>query len=162
MIPGADTHDQPAAGRATRFTADAVVFAPAGDRMWVLLVRRAADHDTEPGKLALPGGHVDLGEDALSAAYRELAEETGLDLRASGVGLRFVDRFDAPGRDPRGRYVSDAYVAVLPHLVDVQGMDDADEAVWMPLHEALPATLAFDHSLILRAALTRAGSSVAP
>lgn len=141
-----------------RYTADAVVFAPVDDELRVLLVRRAADHDTEPGRWALPGGHVEPDETGESAAYRELDEETGLDLRKHAAGLTLVGVFDAPGRDPRGRYVSAAYTTRLPSPVPVLGQDDADAAEWMPVDAALSVGLAFDHADILRAALSRAAS----
>jgi 8-oxo-dGTP diphosphatase len=141
-----------------RYTADAVVLAPVEDTLHVLLVRRAADHDTEPGKWALPGGHVDPDETAESAAYRELAEETGLDLRTHAAGLCLIGVFDAPGRDPRGRYVSAAYATRLPSPLSVVGQDDADHAEWMPIDAALAEGLAFDHHEILRAALDKAAS----
>lgn len=141
----------------TRYTADAVVLAPHSGGMYVLLIRRAADHDTEPGRLALPGGHVDATESAETAAYRELREETGLDLHAIGATLLRVGRFDEPGRDPRGHYVTDAHVTVLSGVQRVVGQDDADEAVWLPVAEALDAGLAFDHRRILLAAMRRIG-----
>lgn len=141
-------------------TADAVVFAPRNDQTCVLLIRRAADHDTEPGKWALPGGHVDPGEDSADAAVRELREETGLDLHDHGAGMYYMDRYDTPGRDPRGHYITDVYLVRLPGTVPVAGADDADVAVWMPLDEGLTTDLAFDHAVILRAAMRVAGISV--
>jgi 8-oxo-dGTP diphosphatase len=144
----------------TRYTADAVVLAPSDDRLHVLLVRRAADHDTEPGKLALPGGHVEPGETARDASARELFEETGLPLTTAEIKrLELVGVFDRPGRDPRGWYVSAAYMVVLSTLVDVKGGDDADHAEWVPVDEALAADLAFDHRDILTAALAVGGNA---
>ena len=47
---------------------------------------------------ALPGGLVMPGEDAQTAAHRELQEETGLEnLPLAPLGL-----YSKPGRDPRG------------------------------------------------------------
>jgi 8-oxo-dGTP diphosphatase len=91
---------------------------------------------------------VDAGETGIAAAARELAEETGISVPVAD--LRQVGAFDAPGRDPRGRYVSVAYTATLPAPVAPTAGDDATAARWWPL-DALPP-LAFDHADILTAA----------
>ncbi|MFE1198500.1 NUDIX domain-containing protein [Streptomyces olivaceoviridis] len=122
-----------------RYTADVVLLA-AGH---VLLIERG--WDPFEGYWALPGGHVDKGETSLDASMRELEEETGITVPADD--LRQVGAFDAPGRDPRGRYVSVAYTATLPALVAPTAGDDATAARWWPL-TALP-DLAFDHADIL-------------
>ncbi|MFJ9530489.1 NUDIX domain-containing protein [Streptomyces cyaneofuscatus] len=124
-----------------RYTADVVLLA-AGH---VLLIQRR--WDPHAGSWALPGGHVDAGETSLQAAVRELEEETGLTVPADA--LRQVGAFDAPGRDPRGRYVTVAYTATLPEPVAPTPMDDAADARWWPL-TALP-DVAFDHTDILTA-----------
>ncbi|MYY80847.1 MULTISPECIES: NUDIX hydrolase [unclassified Streptomyces] len=128
-----------------RYTADVVLFA-AGH---VLLIERG--WDPFKSRWALPGGHVDKGESSLDASARELFEETGITVPAAG--LRQVGAFDAVGRDPRGRYVSVAYTATLPSLVQLTAGDDATAARWWPLH-ALP-DLAFDHAEIVAAAAHR-------
>ncbi|MFI1177862.1 NUDIX domain-containing protein [Streptomyces melanogenes] len=125
-----------------RYTAD-VVLLSAGQ---VLLVLRA--WDPYEGYWALPGGHVDAGETSRVAAARELAEEAGIAVPVAD--LRQAGAFDAPGRDPRGRYVSAAYTATLPAPVPPTAGDDARAARWWPL-DALP-DLAFDHADILAAA----------
>ncbi|MFE9360326.1 NUDIX domain-containing protein [Streptomyces olivaceoviridis] len=122
-----------------RYTADVVLFA-AGH---VLLIERG--WDPFEGCWALPGGHVDMGETSLAAAARELEEETGITVPADD--LRQVGAFDAPGRDPRGRYVSVAYTSTLPTPITPTAGDDATAARWWPL-TALP-DLAFDHADIL-------------
>lgn len=133
-------------------TADMVVLsddaAPA-----VLLVRRGAP--PYEGRLAMPGGFVDPDESLDAAARRELSEETGVDV---GDAIRFeqLGAYGAPDRDPRGRIVSVAYLAVVPGRPAAAGGDDAAEAGWHPV-EALDADiLAFDHAQILADALTRA------
>ncbi|MEU9943112.1 NUDIX hydrolase [Streptomyces lavendulae] len=128
-----------------RYTADVVLFA---DRH-VLLIERG--WDPHAGCWALPGGHVDAGETSLEAAVRELEEESGITIPASD--LRQVGAFDAVGRDARGRYVSVAYTATLPALVEPTAGDDATAARWWPL-AALP-DLAFDHAEIVAEAVKR-------
>ncbi|MGW0930317.1 NUDIX domain-containing protein [Streptomyces sp. NPDC002644] len=127
-----------------RYTADVVVTTTDG---YVLLIKRA--WDPHKNQWALPGGHVDPGETSRAAAARELGEEAGV-YAAEGELLQ-VGTFDAPGRDPRGRYVTVAYqLTVLPGTIAEAG-DDAAHAEWWPL-AALPA-LAFDHADIIRAAV---------
>jgi 8-oxo-dGTP diphosphatase len=134
--------------------ADIVLIAQAveGDR--VLLIRRR--WEPYQGAWALPGGYLDQGETFAEAAARELAEETGLDR----VGrLTMVGLYDAPERDPRGRVVSVAYVAVLRDVPTPRAGDDAREASWVLLGDALAGDLAFDHRQILRDAVACAGGS---
>lgn len=49
-------------------------------RGWVLLQERDEHPVIDPERWGLVGGHVEDGEEFEPAAYRELAEETGLDL----------------------------------------------------------------------------------
>jgi 8-oxo-dGTP diphosphatase len=130
-----------------RLTANVVLLGEFDDDVWVLLIERGKAPFR--GLLALPGGHVDQGEDTEDAAHRELAEETGIRVGA----LTYVGAYAAPGRDPRGRYVSLAYAGRMPHRVDPTAGDDAARATWVRLDEALSGPLAFDHAQILRDAL---------
>lgn len=41
----------------------------------VLLETRAKDKETDPGTIAIPGGHMDPGEDQKQTLFRELKEE---------------------------------------------------------------------------------------
>jgi 8-oxo-dGTP diphosphatase len=119
----------------------------AGDPPSVLLVQRA--NEPFQGRWALPGGFVEEGEQVVSAAPRELAEETGLELDA----LELLGVYDTPGRDPRGWSVSAVFIAVLSAEAEVEGGDDASAARWFAA-DALPE-LAFDHALIVADALAR-------
>lgn len=119
----------------------------------VLVVRRG----TKPfqGRWALPGGFVEPGEDLATAAARELHEETGVS--PNRVRLTQIGAYGGPKRDPRGRVVSVAFLAGISWTVEVEGADDADEALWMPVSEARkPRKLAFDHREILEDALRQA------
>jgi len=119
------------------------------ESVWhILLVRRGS----EPFKnaWALPGGFVNVDERTYDAAKRELAEETGLEVR----GLGFFGVYDRLDRDPRGRVISFIYHLMLTYqsIPEVKGGDDAVEAKFWPVTN-LP-TLAFDHRSIIRDILT--------
>ncbi|MER7968540.1 NUDIX hydrolase [Streptomyces sp. NPDC096080] len=130
---------------AIRYAADVVCVRADGR---VLLIERG--WPPHKGALALPGGHVDPGETAREAAARELAEETGVSL--DPADLVMVGVYDTPGRDPRGRYVSVAYLATVPNGTTARAGDDATAVRWLPLTN--PGHLAFDHAHIVAAART--------
>ncbi|MFH0246552.1 NUDIX domain-containing protein [Streptomyces sp. HK10] len=127
-----------------RYTADVVVTTNDGR---VLLIER--DWPPFEGAWALPGGHVDPGETSREAAARELAEETGV--HAAPAELEQLGVWDAPGRDPRGRYVTAAYRLTVVSGTPAEAGDDARSVQWWPLNN-LPERLAFDHADILAAA----------
>jgi|GEM_PF-1429511 len=125
-----------------RYTADVV--AVTGDGRLLLIER---GWDPFAGQWALPGGHVDPGEDSRHAASRELEEETGV--RVPADELVQIGVWDEPGRDPRGRYVTVAYLAVVPDDTEIAAGDDASAARWWPSADLPP--LAFDHADIVAA-----------
>ncbi|HLF85095.1 MAG TPA: NUDIX hydrolase [Blastocatellia bacterium] len=128
-------------------TVDIALFHSSGNRVEVLLIKRA--REPFEGLWAFPGGFVDKDESLDDAAARELREETGL----SGIHLEQVGAFGDPGRDPRGHTVSVVFAAVLDHRIRPRAADDASDAAW---HSARrPPELAFDHKKILSIALTR-------
>src|SRR3954462_2288419 len=61
-----------------------LVAGPLGEPAF-LLTRRAARLNAHGGQFALPGGRIDQGEDANTAALRELAEELGVVLGPESV-----------------------------------------------------------------------------
>ncbi len=102
-------------------------------------------YEPQASTWALPGGMVELNEEVVSAAQRELKEETGLETKRTD--LEFIDFFDAPDRDPRGRVISFAYGFALQQEVNLKAASDAAEIQWFALDE-LPE-LAFDHRTII-------------
>jgi len=134
-------------------TVDIVVLTIRHDRLQALVVRRA--EEPYAGSWAIPGGFVGEGEDLEAAALRELQEETGVS--PGDVRLEQLRTYGAPGRDPRGRMVSVAWLAVLPEgPVPVAGTDAA-YAEWQPVETLLGDTpLAFDHDQILADGVERA------
>ncbi|MFI7217888.1 NUDIX domain-containing protein [Micromonospora maritima] len=114
--------------------ADAIVTAsdPDGWR-WLLLIERGDGHGW-----ALPGGHVDPGENPTHAAFRELAEETGLNATHTAPWAKTLPARYVP--DPRAS--DEAWMVTVPVLInlgsyvgplpDVTGADDARRAAWVP------------------------------
>jgi ADP-ribose pyrophosphatase len=134
---------------------DLVILTLRESRLQVLLIERGV----EPyrGALALPGGFLNHeAEDLLTAAHRELAEEAGLG--PDRIHLEQLGIYGDPGRDPRGRVVSVAYLAIAPRLPEPVAGTDASQAWWMPVDQVLSGTasLAFDHRQILLDGLDRA------
>lgn len=125
-------------------TVDIVAFCNANNRINVLLVKRKNDPFKE--QWALPGGFVDKDENLEDAAKREFAEETGIKVKT----IEQVRAFGTPGRDPRGRTISIAFLSWLDCEEKPVAGDDAAETKWFTLDE-LP-DLAFDHSEIIKAA----------
>jgi 8-oxo-dGTP diphosphatase len=138
-------------------TADLVVLTIRDDELAALLVRRA--QEPFAGWLALPGGFVRPDESLDAAAVRELREETGLTLAASGdlrpAHLEQLASYGDPGRDPRLHVVTVAYLALAPRLPDPTAGSDAASASWVPL-SGRRDRLAFDHDRILADGLERA------
>lgn len=135
-------------------TADVVILTVRQGRLSVLLVRRGV-HPYR-GKWALPGGFVGAGEDVDTAAARELAEETGIDVPAH---LEQLHCYSDPYRDPRMRVVSVAYLALVPDLDRPSaGSDAADARFWTvdDVRTGAGPALAFDHDRIFADAVERA------
>jgi 8-oxo-dGTP diphosphatase len=128
-------------------TVDAVAVAVGqGAGLDVMLVERG--HPPYKGSWALPGGFVELDEDLPDACARELREETCLQPTA----FVQVGAWGKPGRDPRGRDVTVAYLApVRPSGREAAAGDDAAKAAWHSV-DRLPR-LAFDHGEIIASAL---------
>ena len=90
-----------------------------------------------------------MDETTEQCAIRELEEETGL--KVSKVYQ--IGAYSKVDRDPRGRTVTVAYLAIIDAPIAVKGQDDAAKAQWFPL-TALPE-LAFDHYDIMQDAIKK-------
>lgn len=126
-----------------KITVDTLAFAIAQGNLEVLLIKRKY----EPFKSfwALPGGFVLETDYSLEdAATRELYEETNV----SNVYLEQLYTFGDRDRDPRGRVVTVAYLALLRQEgLELRASTDASGVAWWPVNE-LPS-LAFDHEKIV-------------
>lgn len=121
-------------------TADCVVITKEAEPK-VLLIQRGAD--PYKGYWAFPGGFMNMDETTEQCAIRELEEETGLKVST----VRQIGAYSKVDRDPRGRTITVAYLAIIDKPAQVTGQDDAAKAKWFPL-SALPE-LAFDHADIM-------------
>ena len=123
----------------------------------VLLIERGAD--PYKGCWAFPGGFMNMDETTEQCAVRELEEETGLQVSK----IQQIGAYSKVDRDPRGRTVTVAYLAIVDEPMDVTGQDDAALAEWWPLSDFLDKPsgeaerphLAFDHYDIMQDAIRK-------
>lgn len=139
--PGSDQ----VAGEAYRHEALGVVFQVRDKRLHVLLWERAA----EPfrGAWSLPGGALRAAERLGTSASRHLAAKVDISEIAH---LEQLETRSDPSRDPRGRVLATAYLALVhtgarPRL--------PSDTRWWPV-DALPE-MAFDHGSIVASARER-------
>ena len=136
---------------------DIVLLTVREGALQILLIDRGLG--PQQGWPALPGGFV-LDEDLPAAAERELKQETRIE--ANRLHLEQLETYGAPGRDPRGRVISVAYLALAPNLPVPQAGTDATNARWEPAAAVLDGriTLAFDHNTIVQNGVERARSKL--
>jgi 8-oxo-dGTP diphosphatase len=133
---------------------DVVIFTVIDGKLQVLLVERA--DPPYAGKLALPGGFIDVGRDGSleACALRKLREKTGVD----SPYLEQLGSWGGRDRDPRGWSATHVYFALIPAPEGgrpVAGANSAD-ARWFPVgHAGAGQKLAFDHDEILATAVKR-------
>jgi 8-oxo-dGTP diphosphatase len=151
-------------------TVDLIVINSVND---VLMIKRSIHSDACPGMLAFPGGFIDSKategefwqddfETPKTAALRELAEETNLFLKENS-NLILIGEYEGNNRDSRDTHYSwsKTYAflfQITKELFDeneenIKGLDDAEVALWINLHELRKMKLAFDHNQILEDAI---------
>ncbi len=111
----------------------------------VLLIQRG--DEPYKGTWAFPGGFMNMDETTEQCAIRELEEETGLKVK----DVHQIGAYSKVDRDPRGRTITVAYLAIIDKPISVVGQDDAAKAEWWPISD-LPQ-LAFDHDEIMADAI---------
>jgi 8-oxo-dGTP diphosphatase len=119
-------------------TSDILIEYPNGD---IVLAKRK--NPPYKGEWGLPGGKMDGDETIEETAIREAKEETGLDIKLKKV----IGVYSAPYRDPRGRYISVAFLAT-----PVKGKLKAgsDAASLIRASDPKAYDLAFDHQQIIK------------
>lgn len=107
----------------------------------ILLIKRA-EHLTNGGKYATPGGYLDRDETAEQAVVREVMEETGYKVLVEEL-FKIIDKPDRPQEDRQNV----AFVYVVKPL-EKTGKADAEssEVKWFNLEDLPPEKdFAFDH-----------------
>ena len=99
-------------------TADCVVITREAEPK-VLLIQRG--FNPFKGCWAFPGGFMNMDETTEQCAIRELEEETGLKVDT----IHQIGAYSKVDRDPRGRTITVAYLAIIDKPVAVNGQDDA-------------------------------------
>jgi 8-oxo-dGTP diphosphatase len=126
---------------------DLAIFTVQERRLEVLLIRMK--REPFDGKWALPGGRIRGDETVEEAAARELTEKTAL----AGVYLEQLHTFSDPRRDPGGRCISVAHMALIRSDVQLRTTDKYSGIGWFPVGRLPP--LAFDHQEMVRFAVER-------
>lgn len=103
----------------------------------VLLARRGVE--PYKGYWDIPGGFLEPGEHPEAGAIRELAEETGLEIRLNGLLGMYMDRYGVDG----------AWIINIYYLAEVVGgtlsvMDDVAALEWFAPQD-IPTEFAFEH-----------------
>lgn len=139
-----------------RVAVDLVILTLRDHRLSVLLVQR--DEDPHRGAWALPGGFVEPEEDLEGAALRVLSDEASLG--SDTVHVEQVRTFGAPDRDPRGRVVSVAFMALGANLPEPTRGEAVADARWWAVEDLSTIELAFDHATVMEVAIDRARSKL--
>jgi 8-oxo-dGTP diphosphatase len=110
--------------------ADTALFAVDGNALKILLIKRGGYPCK--GRWAAPGGFVDMEEDIIECAARELEEETGI----AGVYIEQAFAWGEPDRDPRQRVITVSHISVADYSqIKPKAGDDAAEAAWFEIKE---------------------------
>jgi len=129
-------------------TVDNIVFSIVDQQLQVLLIKRLIDPFKD--MRALPGWFVLENENLEKAANRELEEETSV----KNIYLEQLYTFSDVNRDPRGRVISCAYMALVAREnIIIKPGSDASEVQFFSINK-LPK-LAFDHKKVIEYAFQR-------
>lgn len=128
--------------------ADVILFKLIDGKLKVLLIEMKKDPFR--GMWAMPGGLVSGDEAVDDAPGRILFEKTGI----NNVYMEQLYTFGKIDRDPFGRVVSVAYMALVPEGVGIK----KDGVNWFSIND-LPE-LAYDHKEILETAVLRLKSKL--
>ncbi len=112
----------------------------------VLVQKRADTKDSYPGCYdAAVTGHIDTGEDALSAALREIGEEAGITAKPSDLILLYRDRVSEDNIFKGKRFINNEICWVYLYNAEVYPdsisfeQDEISAMEWQPATDVLSA-----------------------
>jgi len=108
----------------------------------IVLIKRR--NEPYKGKLALPGGKVEVGERVEETTIREAKEETSLDVELTDIMGVYSDK----NRDPRWPSASIVFIA-KPIRGELKCGSDAEGVFWFNPDEIDLNEVAFDHKKII-------------
>jgi 8-oxo-dGTP diphosphatase len=132
---------------------DAVCFCIKDNQLSVLLAKTSQDSPF-PSNWAVIGGMIFPNETAEASVERHLEHKGGI----TGLYKEQLYTFSSINRDPRGRVVSVAYVALMNNKEVNEKRQGSVETKWYSI-SALPK-LAYDHNEIVKIAYDRLRSRI--
>ncbi|MEA2098416.1 MAG: NUDIX domain-containing protein [Patescibacteria group bacterium] len=133
---------------------DLVVFAIIDGELNALLTKMK--YKPFEGKLALPGGRIRVYESVDDCAKREIKEKIGIE----NIYMEQLYSFGDVKRDPSVRIISISYLALIGNVnnIKLKTTEKYEKIYWMPINKI--SKLAYDHSEILKYALSRLKSKL--
>lgn len=123
-------------------SAGGIIVRNVDDKLYVALADQSAPTDGPRGYWSFPKGHVEEGEDALTAAYREIYEESGLtidDLELVGL----LGEYERTSGSPEGKTVLKK-ITFYHFRTNTETLSPHDDkvvqAAWIPIDD-VAATL---------------------
>ena len=136
--------------------ADTAVFTLRDGRLFIRLI--AVNRPPHFANISgLPGGLIDPKETAEESAKRHVETKAGID--AKKLYSEQLYTFSRIDRDPRGRVVAVAYLALVPwEKLSRAEQQDSRTATWVPVSAV--KKLAYDHNEIIALAVRRLRSRI--
>lgn len=135
------------------FSVQVLIFSINKDKLETVLIKRVREPFN--GVWSIPGDIISLNDSLDDAAKKVLYDKTGI----KDVYLEQLYTFGEVERDPRGRVITTAYFALLPHNnVDLSEAPNPLHAKWVPIDQIPP--LAFDHERIIETGIARIKSKL--
>lgn len=105
----------------------------------ILIIKRAKY--PFKGKWVLPGGKTKPNEEVEKTSTRETKEETGIEIELKDL----LGIYSDPNRDPRGRYISVAFISKPTDKKEIKTNEEASEHQWINPEKIKEKHMGFDH-----------------